>query len=307
MELLYFFENIRTPVGDVLFQLITLFGEETLFLVLALILFWCIDKKKAYYIMICGFIATLTGQFLKLVCRIDRPWVRDPEFTIVESAREAATGYSFPSGHTLIVTSTWGSIARCFRKNALRILSAVLILLVGISRMYLGVHTPWDVLFGWGFGLVTVFALYPLLQKAVNDARVMWGVIGGLCVLSLAYLLYVSLASFPADIDAENLDSALKNAWTLFGLTVGLAVAFFVDSRFTNFDTKAVWWAQILKVAGGLVVLLLVKTLLKQPLLALTDGHHLADGIRYFLVVVVAGAVWPLTFPFFGRLGRKST
>ena len=50
--------------------------------------------------MTVGFFGTLVNQFLKLVCRVPRPWVRDPNFTIVEAARADATGYSFPSGHT---------------------------------------------------------------------------------------------------------------------------------------------------------------------------------------------------------------
>lgn len=311
MQFLYLLEKIRNPVLDVIFQTVTYLGEETVFLVVALLLFWCIDKKQGYYLMVTGFVATLAGQFLKLFCKIDRPWVKDPNFTIVESAREAATGYSFPSGHTLITTATFGSIARFTKNHAIRILSLAAVLLVGLSRMYLGVHTPYDVGFGWLFGGALVLILYPVMQKATKDAKWMWGVIAALIIASLGNLIYVTWEAGRIDwellssADADNLDDALKNAWTLFGLTVGLIFAYLMDSKVTRFRTDAVWWAQLIKVSAGVVILLLIKTLLKQPLLTLTGGHHLADGIRYFIIVVVGGGVWPMTFNAFSKLGRN--
>ena len=112
MEFLYFLEELRNPVCDALFSVITLLGEETVFILLGLLFFWCINKWEGYYILTVGLIGTVFNQFLKLWFRIPRPWVRDPNFTIVESAREAATGYSFPSGHTQSALGSFGSIAR---------------------------------------------------------------------------------------------------------------------------------------------------------------------------------------------------
>lgn len=111
MQLLYFFESIRNPVCDFLFSVITFLGGETLFLVLAIAVFWCVDKKEGYYIFFTGLFGTLLNQALKLIFKIPRPWVKDPNFTIVESARAEATGYSFPSGHTQNATGTFGAMA----------------------------------------------------------------------------------------------------------------------------------------------------------------------------------------------------
>lgn len=305
MDLLYFLESIRHPVLDAIFQFITYFGEDVLFLALALILLWCIDKHKAYYILISGFVASLAGQFLKLAFKVDRPWVKDPDFEPVASAKEAANDYSFPSGHTIIVTSTWGATALSFGKKALRIAAPILILLVGVSRMYLGVHTPWDVLAGWGIGVATILLLRPLMTRAVKNDRLMWGVIAGLVAFAAANLVFVSLTPRDGVSDVTRLEGALKNAWTFMGLAVGLIFVYWIDSRVTHFETQAVWWAQILKVAIGLALLLLIKGVLKQPLYALTGGHHLADGIRYCLITVIGGGLWPMTFPFFAKLGKK--
>ena len=76
------------------------------------------------------------------------------------------------------------------------------------------------------------------------------------------------------------------------------------DEKKIHFSTKAVWWAQILKAVLGLGVVLLVKEGLRSPLEAIFAGHLAARAVRYFLIVVVAGILWPLTFSWFGKLGR---
>ena len=72
-----------------------------------------------------------------------------------------------------------------------------------------------------------------------------------------------------------------------------------------SFETKAVWWAQVLKVVLGLLLVVLAKEGLKAPLGALFGGHPAATAVRYFLVVATAGLLWPMSFSFWGRLGRR--
>ena len=72
-----------------------------------------------------------------------------------------------------------------------------------------------------------------------------------------------------------------------------------------RYEVAAVWWAQIIKVLLGLVVVLAVKEGMRSTLEAIFAGHLIARAVRYFLIVVVAGLVWPLTFRFFEKLGNK--
>ena len=120
MELLYALESIRTPFLDKLMGLVTNLGGEAVFIVAAIVVFWCLSKSCGYYMMTVGFAGTIINQFLKLWFRIPRPWVKDPNFTIVESARAEATGYSFPSGHTQNAVATFGGIARSTRRPWVR-------------------------------------------------------------------------------------------------------------------------------------------------------------------------------------------
>ena len=119
MEFLYLLESIRIPALNEIMLLITHLGEETAFLVLALIVFWCVDKYHGYYLLGVGLFGNLANQFLKIMCRIPRPWVRDPGFHALEEAIPEAGGYSFPSGHSQTAVGTFGCIAAT-QKNAAR-------------------------------------------------------------------------------------------------------------------------------------------------------------------------------------------
>ncbi len=107
MDLLYFFESIRTPFLNVVMQLITELGGETVFLAAAIILFWCVDKKEGYYMMTVGFAGIIVNQFLKLWFRIPRPWVKDPGFTIVESAGPRPRGIPSPAATRKTCSPPW--------------------------------------------------------------------------------------------------------------------------------------------------------------------------------------------------------
>lgn len=311
MEFLYFLESLRNPVCDLLFSVITLFGEETIFMAVGLILFWCVSKYQGYFLLCTGFVGTMANQFLKMIFRIPRPWVKDPNFTIVESAREAASGYSFPSGHTQTSVGLFGGIARANRTPWLRISAIALCVLVPLSRMYLGVHTPADVLVSVAIALVLIFVGYPLFMLAARSPKAMYIILGVLTALSVAYLCFISFYQFPTEVYTEenihNYTSALKNAYTLLGCMLGFIVVYTVDLKWTKFETGAVWWVQILKVVGGLAVVLAVKELARFPLDAILPDcvNTWSRLIRYFLVAITGGALWPLTFKFWNKLSTR--
>lgn len=302
MEFLHFLESIRLPGLNEFMLLITQLGEETAFLVVALVMFWCVDKRRGYYILTVGFLGTLANQFMKLFFRIPRPWVQDPSFTILEQAREAASGYSFPSGHTQSAVGTFGGIAHTAKHRWTKMISIAIAILVPFSRMYIGVHTPLDVVVSAVLAVVLIVALEPVIIKKF-DKTMPW-VLGAMILAGVAYLCYVEFAPFPADVDAHNLSSGRDNAYTLLGSVLGMSVVYIVDKTWQNFSVKAIWWAQILKVAAGLGVVLIVKSGTKE-LLNMLLGEFAGRAVRYFLIVIVAGIIWPMTFKWFSKLGNK--
>lgn len=306
MKLLYLLESLRTPAGDWLMSGITHLGGETAFLPVAIFIFWCVDKHEGYYLLTVGFLGTVLNQFLKLLCRIPRPWVLDPDFTIVESARAEATGYSFPSGHTQNAVGTFGGIARATKRHCLRWVCVVIFVLVSFSRMYLGVHTPLDVGVSFVIAAVLVFAIYPLMRRADRYPRLMAGLLASMVLLSAAYLTFTLVYPFPPDIDSANLASGVENGWKLLGATLGIALAWWLDRQYVRFETKAVWWVQAIKFIVGLALVVALKAGLKAPLIALFGGSAgPAGAVRYFLVVLAAGVLWPMAFRPLSRLGQR--
>lgn len=304
MAFLYLLEKIRVPVLNEFMLAITTLGEETAFLVIALILFWCVDKYVGYYTLSVGFIGTIANQFMKLWFRIPRPWVLDENFTILEQAREAADGYSFPSGHTQSAVGTFGAIAATTKNRKVQIGAIMIAALVAFSRMYIGVHTPLDVGVSVLVALVLIFGLRALILD--HHRKAMPVLLAVMLAMAVGFLCFVSFYRFPEDLDPHNYASGFKNAYTLLGALIGMVIVYIVDEKWLNFPTKAIWWAQILKVVAGLVLVLIVKSGTK-GLLNMCFGEFAGRAVRYCLIVVVAGIVWPLTFRWFAKLGKKES
>lgn len=301
MSFLYALETIRNPVMTAVLSAVTYLGSELLFIAAAIIAYWCVSKKTGYYLMATGFIGTITSQFLKILCHVPRPWVKDPDFTIVESARADAGDYSFPSGHTQNAASIIGGVGRASKKTWVRVAAAAAILLVGFSRMYLGVHTPADVGVGLVWGLVLVFVLWPVFEKSDEKPRNITIVFAAATILALGCTIYVSVYPWSADIDADNLAAAVKNLNMMLGCSAAVLIGAPIERKKICFDTEAPLWAQVLKVVLGLVIVLALRAGLKPLLSRLMPGLGVATAIRYGIIVLFAMLVWPLTFPWFAK------
>ena len=301
MEVLHWLESIRNPFLDTLIGLITQLGEDLVFTVVIIGTLWCLDKRAGFWMFFSWGLGTGVNQLVKAVCKIPRPWVRDPSLKAVESAIPAATGYSFPSGHTQSVIGLFGSLAVFARKWAVTIVSLVLILLTGFSRLYLGVHTPADVLCAFAIGFVVVMLMrwFASLEEKFPWITRLASVI--LISVSAALLLY-------AVIDGggeEKMLHAAENGWKMLGASIGLSAAWELDKKVLHFETGAVWYVQIVKFLVGILGALAIQAGLKQPLLSLFSGSYVAHGVRYLLLTVFAGILYPLTFGWWAKLGKK--
>ena len=260
-------------------------------------------------VLLVSFSGIVINQFLKMWFRVPRPWVKDPNFTIVESAREGASGYSFPSGHTQNSVGMLGSLGTCSKKWWVKALCIAGVILVPFSRLYLGVHTPQDVLVSVLVALVLIVGFDLLLRLNEKYPYVIYIIIGVMLAGIVAFLVFLYAYPFPEDVFLEenvgNYNSALKNAYTMLGCVLGVLLFRIMDDKVTHYETKAVWWAQLLKLAIGLGLVMLVKEGTKPLLEAIFGGHMVTRAVRYFLVVAAATG-WTFTFKFWGKLGKKN-
>ena len=305
MEFLRLLESIRIPALNVFFSGITYCGDEIAFMVTAFALFWCVNKRTGYYAFLVGLFGTVGNQWLKIACRIPRPWVLDPNFTIVESARAAATGDSFPSGHTQNAVGTVGAMALRTERKWVRGVCIALIVLVPFSRMYLGVHTPLDVGVAFLMAAALLALFYPVFRSEQAMAKGMPWLLSAAVLLAVAFTFYMGgLRVDAASLDGSNFAHAQENAYKLLGAVIALLPVYFLEKRYVKFETGAVWYAQIAKLVLGLGLAMAVKSVLKAPLNALLPGGA-GDAIRYFVLVLFAGCIWPMTFRWFGKWGKQ--
>lgn len=291
MEFLRLLEGLRTPLGEAFFLFATYGGEEIMLLGLICILYWCVDKKLAYRMTFTYLPSALAVNVIKLTCRVERPWVRDPSFTAVEKAKASATGYSFPSGHTQNATALFGTLAYVFQKVWLKVLIALIIPLVMLSRMYLGVHTPADVLVSFAVSSVIVLGMNLLADRLELNKKKRLMIMILLMIIATATIIYTYALYHSGTIQYKDAADSFKGC----GAGLGFALCWFLENEYIGFSPKSSSpWLQILKFAIGLAGVLILKSGIKYLFAALIGPNFFTDVFRYFVVMLWAMLVMPL-------------
>lgn len=216
LNILKFFQSMRTPVLNALFLILTISTEVPVIILFTAITYWCINKKYGQKLLFTLIPNIIINTGIKELVKAPRPIGLEG----IESLRtHTATGYSFPSGHTQSATTFWTTLMIIFKKKWLYILGTIIIFGVGISRLYLGVHWPVDVIFGWIFGIVftVIFAkLFDIVDESKNYK-----------------LLYFILVPFILFIFIVKSESYIK----YLGLLLGLIIGYIIEDKFIKFKT----------------------------------------------------------------------
>lgn len=288
MEILHFIAQYRTPFFDTLFQAITLFAQETLVVVIICWLYWCLDKRKAYILGFTYFLSGLLVQGLKITFRIPRPWVLDSTFHPVSSALSGATGYSFPSGHTQSGTALFSTLGFASRKYAGKFFCFFFMILIGFSRMYLGVHTPKDVLVSMFLTLgISAFIWYkagPALTDTTHAKKISLGLLC-ICLFLGIYTFYLYTTK---TADPEMAKDALKAC----GAGLGFAVGYYLECTHIHFSVPKERKQKIIRFLIGLLSVLILTGLFELTLKKFLIGSILS----YFLLILWIVAGYPALF-----------
>lgn len=286
MNFLRALSGLRSPFADTFFQLITRLGEEVIVLGVICLLYWCINKNAAYKLGLIFFTSGIAVQGLKVSFRIERPWVIDPSFQPVESAKAAATGYSFPSGHTQGATALYGYFAVNTKNRIICVIMSLLILAVGFSRMYLGVHTPYDVVVSLVITFISVILINRFYETlAAKEHILSLSIVLG--AVSVALCIYSFVLACLGYIETAQINDCFKSG----GAGLGFAAGLYIERRFIDFDvrTKKIY-TQVLKLLCGVAGALLFKELIK----LIAPGNLIIDFVRYFVTVMWVLVLYPL-------------
>jgi membrane-associated phospholipid phosphatase len=280
IQMLLWIQQFQSSVLDSFFIAVTLLGEELFYVAILGFVYWCIDKQAARRLVLILGLSTVTNSALKEIVNAPRPIGVEG----IRSLRtETAQGASFPSGHTQTATAFFVGLSVALKRPMMWVLSAVVILLVGLSRLYLGVHWPVDVLGAIVVGLIVV-AIGSKLDAYANYERTL------LPHLILLIIVVLSLFFFQTT-------SYLKSA----GVLIGFLVGYFLEEAFVQFDVRATAAIQFFKYVLGMAATLGVHL----GLAYLLPEEGLWLTIQYTLTIAFIMAGVPKLFLILGWSRRR--
>jgi len=271
IEIIKFIQSFSSPFLDMLFELVTMVGDDMFFIFFIALYYWCFNKAFGYKLAFICLTSGVLNTIIKEIVRFPRPI----GYEGIKSIRvETAGGYAFPSGHTQQTTALFTTLMLEFKKRWINIIGIVIVILVGFSRMYLGVHWPTDVLGGLIIGVIWTLISFKVFDRSrKKDNPILMGLI---VVPAIICLIFFKTYTY------------YKAVGTLTGLWIG----YVIEDRFIRYETKAIWWKQVVKIIIGFVGVILIKVYVKKML----PLSIYSDFVRYSLMAIWMTVVSPLTF-----------
>jgi membrane-associated phospholipid phosphatase len=274
------------PWAELLFRGISELGSDFFYMILIAVGFWVVDKRAAILTAFVLLASSTSNYLLKITFKVPRP----PTTNWVSGV--LASNYSLPSGHAQNSMTVWGWLGIKIKTWWLRTLSVVLIGLIGISRVYLGVHWLGDVVAGWLVGCIILIVLWKLEEpmrsiiSRYNTNLIYLGfVIFGLCA--------IILTEFLSPVRIEGLEA---NFAPNGGFIVGLGIGLILEKKYVNFDTTLTngeKWRATLRVVLGFVLVFTTGVSLSYML---PRNIYWLCATQYALLTIVVIFIWPFLF-----------
>lgn len=283
LELVKWLQSLSSGLLDAFFNGVSFFGEEIFIIIIIGFTYWCYNKKMGEYI---GFALTTSytfNNYFKDLFSAPRPFEVSNE--VVNLRPDTATGHSFPSGHVQGATTAFSSIAYWMKKRLFWIIAIVMMVLMSLSRMYLGVHFLRDVVVGSLFGLGIAYLTYKLFQKySGNDER----------KLHTIYII-TAITFLPVAFMMKS-----EDFFKGYGILVGFVIAILFEKKYVSFTTDVVVWKKVIRFVVGLIIALVVQQGFKLAFSPIIDAApsiaNFLHFIRYVLIAFAGFGLYPWLF-----------
>ena len=222
-----------SPGLDGFMKAVTFLGTIEFYILFIPALYWCVDQKLGLRVLFILILTDVPASYFKQLLHQPRPyWIGGVKALADEPS------YGIPSTHSSNPLAVWGLIATTAKKSWLWTLSILLILLIGISRLYLGVHFPQDVLGGWLLGLIILFLFLKYENRFLDwwgqknaNTQILLGFLFSAAVILLGQLVLALIAGSPDPAEwsaystkARDIEHYITLGGFLFGAIVGVAL-----------------------------------------------------------------------------------
>ena len=303
IQYLLMLQNLRNATGsafDELFNALSKFAVDILPF-LPFVIFWGIDKAWGYFFMTVHCLGEVINGIIKLTVCAYRPWIRSELIEPAGDSKKAATGYSFPSGHTRTGTGIYGSVIvwQKDKRRWLAVVCGILILLTGFSRNFLGVHTPQDVVVAFIETVITIF-LVNLVTKKVdgNEKTIDILTLAGV-VLVIATLAYIQLKPYPMDFGVDGAllvdpQKMMNDCFKACGALLGFVIGSYADRHYLHYEIPEGTKELPILVAVGAFLALAWKEEFAPATLVLGLGEHWGNFIARCILMLFVMIFWPM-------------
>lgn len=312
MDYLFALQTLREGAGGSLtpfFIIISEFATAGGPIILAFV-YWCVDKRIGAWGMFNMTIGQLATNLVKLSACTYRPWVQDSRLHIAPEVAGSATGYSFPSGHTTMACSCFGTIGVWQRKRPwVVVLMVLLVLLVALARNWLGAHTLEDVTVAIALAaavmVVTTAAMRYLDAHPEKDVAFALGIMA-VCIIAV---IYVMLKPYPMDYDEAGMllvdpREMSPDFWSATGMMIGWTLSWVIERRFIQFDCGGTAGRKAVRFLVGLILFALIYKVAMPALVAGLDPN-LGEFLQMLVTLVFIGCLYPTAIKLVQRRAKR--
>ncbi|MBR4949304.1 MAG: phosphatase PAP2 family protein [Clostridia bacterium] len=279
MEVIKFMQKLSNPFFDFIFNFVSFLGEPIVIIGVLCTLYWCVNKKKSEKLIFIIISSMAFNDCVKNMVRKERPWILDESISSLRP--DTATGYSFPSGHTQFTATLWPSLMLIFRKKWLYPLGISLMVLMPLSRIYLGAHTFLDVFVGLVMGIVLSFFFYFIYGKIEGKSPFIY-------LIFLIPALFSVLALLPFWNERP---AMTEDTFKIIGLSIGAVFGIIFENKKINFSEKGDLKTNILKSLIGFLGIIIIygglKVLFSLPFIPENISEYLGL-LRYMAIALFA-------------------